>query len=138
MPSVYATITEIEQVLLNIIRNAAQAFIHDDSTKPKPVLTLRTYSENTFVCLDIIDNGPGIHEKVLGRIFEPFFTTKDIGEGTGLGLSVAYMIVHKNHSGVLTAESKVGKGSRFTIKLPGSRQETGTNQFSNEQLNLSL
>ena len=63
-------------------------------------------------------NGPGIEEKTINRIFEPFFSTKPIGEGTGLGLSVFYMIVTNNHQGTMEVESEVGKKTKFIIRLP--------------------
>ena len=68
--------------------------------------------------IDIEDNGPGIDEDIKKRIFEPFFTTKPLGEGTGLGLSVSYMIITNNHRGTMEVESEIGKGTNFIIKLP--------------------
>ena len=70
-----------------------------------------------FLLVKISDTGHGIEEKNLARIFDPFFTTKPTGEGTGLGLSVSYGII-KNHGGDILVESKVGKGSTFTVVLP--------------------
>jgi signal transduction histidine kinase len=67
------------------------------------------------------DNGPGMSEEVRRRIFEPFFTTKEPGVGTGLGLSVSYMIITNNHKGTISAESEPGKGARFIIRLPLER-----------------
>jgi signal transduction histidine kinase len=68
--------------------------------------------------ISIIDNGTGIPEELKARIFQPFFTTKPTGEGTGLGLSLAYDIVTKGHGGTLTVESKEGQGTTFVITLP--------------------
>jgi len=68
--------------------------------------------------LEIEDNGPGMPEHTKSRIFEPFFTTKSIGVGTGLGLSVSYMIITQNHSGTFEVESEEGKFTRFIIRLP--------------------
>lgn len=108
--------TEIEQVLLNLIKNAAQAMLAADV--PDPVLTLRCRRELRYACLEVIDNGPGMEESVRRRIFEPFFTTKEVGLGTGLGLSVSYFIVTEQHRGSLTVSSAPGRGARFTVLLP--------------------
>jgi len=71
----------------------------------------------SFVCITISDQGSGMGEDTLERVFEPFFTTKDVGEGTGLGLAVAYGIVQE-HGGFITVQSKLGEGSRFEVYLP--------------------
>jgi signal transduction histidine kinase len=70
-----------------------------------------------YVCLRVRDTGPGIQPEVLSHIFEPFFTTKDVGEGTGLGLAVAYGIV-RDHGGRITVESSTGHGAVFDVFLP--------------------
>ena len=70
-----------------------------------------------FMCITVADHGAGMGEDTLERVFEPFFTTKDVGEGTGLGLAVAYGIVQE-HGGFITVESKLGEGSRFEVYLP--------------------
>ncbi len=72
--------------------------------------------------IEIEDNGPGMEEEVRKRIFEPFFTTKPKGQGTGLGLSVSYMIIINNHKGSMEVESEIGKGTKFTITLPMDRE----------------
>ncbi|MBX2975420.1 MAG: PAS domain S-box protein [Ignavibacteriaceae bacterium] len=118
LPVLSITITEIEQVLFNIIKNAAQAIANEHDSQKRPKLIIRAAKEDRFVRIEIEDNGPGIPEKVKNRIFEPFFTTKDVGEGTGLGLSVSYMIIRDNHQGELYCESKLGLGTKFIIKLP--------------------
>jgi signal transduction histidine kinase len=71
-----------------------------------------------MLCIHVADNGPGIPEIIKQRIFEPFFTTKEIGVGTGLGLSVSYFIITKNHAGSLEFESEYGKGTCFKIFIP--------------------
>ncbi|MFP5238853.1 MAG: sensor histidine kinase, partial [Acidobacteriota bacterium] len=86
-----------------------------------PMLTLRTQPEKNAALVIIEDNGPGMSEEVRRRIFEPFFTTKAIGEGTGLGLSVAYFIVVENHKGGIDVESTPGQGTRFLIRIPYRR-----------------
>ncbi len=117
---VYCDKTEIEQVILNLLKNAAQAMAEEGT--PAPVITLRTRRETDYALIEVIDNGPGMDEKTLKRIFEPFFTTKEVGAGTGLGLSVSYFIVTEQHNGRLSVLSKPGQGARFSIRLPLSRE----------------
>ncbi len=116
----YCDKTEIEQVILNLLKNAAQAMT--DEGTPAPAITLRTRCEPDSLLIEVIDNGPGMDEKTLKRIFEPFFTTKDVGAGTGLGLSVSYFIVTEQHHGRLSVISKPGQGARFSIRLPLRRE----------------
>lgn len=108
---------EIEQVLLNILKNSAQAMAATATLRP-PRITLRTGVTNDMALLDIEDNGPGMDEATRLRIFEPFFTTKEVGVGTGLGLSVAYAIVTKGHRGAIEVRSQPGEGTCFRILLP--------------------
>lgn len=115
---------ELEQVLLNILKNAAQAFTGAVMLR-EPRITLRTKLLKGFVVLEIEDNGPGMDEATRLRVFEPFFTTKEVGVGTGLGLSVAYSIVTKGHHGMIEVLSRPGEGSCFTVRLPGSGGQNG-------------
>lgn len=118
MPVVPCNSTEIEQVLLNLLKNAAQALAEMDSPPETPTLWLRTSVSGEYAVIEVSDNGPGMPEDVRKRIFEPFFTTKPVGSGTGLGLSVSYFIVCTNHNGQIEVDSVPGKGTRFRIKLP--------------------
>lgn len=119
LPGIYITETEVEQVLLNILKNAAQALSEKQFSKQeRPSLWLRTRRDGDFVRIEIEDNGPGMPEKVRKRVFEPFFTTKQVGVGTGLGLSVSYFIITRNHNGEFFVEAEEGKGTRFIIRLP--------------------
>ncbi len=117
LPPVTMTVLEIEQVVLNIFKNAAQAIAAAELRRP-PVITVRTRRSGDLAVLEIEDNGPGMDEKTAHRIFEPFFTTKEVGVGTGLGLAVAYAIITKNHRGRIEVFSQPGEGSRFIIYLP--------------------
>ena len=112
---------KIQQVLLNILRNGAQAMQQAGAQDPQ--FNLRTYNNEArdMACVEIADNGPGMDEETRKRVFEPFFTTKPVGVGTGLGLSVSYFIVTENHSGKLTVDSLPGQGATFTICLPLDR-----------------
>jgi signal transduction histidine kinase len=117
MPAVPVATVEIEQVVLNLLKNAAQAMIANPPEK-KPTITMRLRQGERYAVLDVEDNGPGMEESVRRRVFEPFFTTKEPGIGTGLGLSVSYMIVTQNHKGLMEVESTPGNGARFTVRLP--------------------
>lgn len=117
MPLICMTVPEMEQVFLNIIKNAAQALQNSKNLR-QPRIILRTRIDAGMAVIEIEDNGPGIDEGIRPRIFEPFFSTKDVGVGTGLGLSVAYAIVTKGHNGTLKVSSKSGERTCFTIGLP--------------------
>ncbi|RUM38761.1 MAG: hypothetical protein DSY70_07155 [Desulfobulbus sp.] len=110
--------TEISQVFLNIIKNAAQAIGTGTFSGKTPEITIYTAPEPDGIIITISDNGPGISQKIQKSIFEPFFTTKPAGEGTGLGLSVSYFIITAHHSGRIEVDSTPGQGTTFTIRLP--------------------
>ena len=112
------TANELEQVLLNLLKNAAQA-IHqrEDDSEPGRII-LRTRLNPPWAEIQVEDNGIGMSESVRKRTFEPFFTTKEIGQGTGLGLSVSYFIVTNNHKGQMEVQSTLGQGTCFTLRLP--------------------
>ncbi len=118
LPPVPCVATEIEQVVFNLLRNAAQAMSEGGTHGDPPCIVLHLRQESTFAVIEVADNGPGMEESQRKRIFEPFYTTKEVGVGTGLGLSVAYFIVTNNHNGSMAAESAPGKGASFIIRLP--------------------
>jgi PAS domain S-box-containing protein len=109
---------EIEQVVLNLLRNAAQAMNGGRHGEGAPRITLRLYRDNSTAVIEVEDNGPGMDPQTLKRIFEPFFTTKDIGIGTGLGLSVSYFIITNNHNGTIEVSSRLAEGTNFIVRLP--------------------
>jgi two-component system, NtrC family, sensor kinase len=114
IPLIECSPSQINQVFLNLITNAAQATKDDASGQ----ITIRTsVAANGFVRVDISDNGHGIPENIMSKIFDPFFTTKDVGKGTGLGLSIAYKIIQE-HGGRIDVKSKVGQGTTFSVLLP--------------------
>ncbi|MFP5239408.1 MAG: PAS domain-containing protein [Acidobacteriota bacterium] len=115
-PFVPCSPSQIQQVLFNLMRNAAQAMSQGHT--PDPVLTLRTRVEGDWAVIEVEDNGPGMEESVRRKVFEPFFTTKSPGLGTGLGLSVSYFIVRENHGGEFDVISAPGEGARFILRLP--------------------
>ncbi len=116
LPPVPCVAMEIEQVILNLIKNAVQAMA--DYGQKSPRITLQTEQADTMARLVVEDNGPGMSEKVRRHIFEPFFTTKEVGCGTGLGLSVSYAIVCEKHQGRMYVVSEPGQGACFTVELP--------------------
>ena len=117
LPPVLLSVAGMEQVLLNILKNAAQALAVGEPSR-QPRITVRTRTSEGMAVIEVEDNGPGMDEKTRQRIFEPFYTTKEIGVGTGLGLSVAYEIITKGHHGMITVRSRAGEGSCFVIMLP--------------------
>ena len=111
LPDIIADPSQLHQVLVNLVVNAIQAM-------PKGgKMTIQTLARDNYISLVIEDTGIGMNEKTIKQIFTPFFTTKDVGQGTGLGLSVVHGIVTA-HGGSIKVESKVGQGSRFEVKLP--------------------
>ena len=118
LPKLACTETEIEQVFLNIMRNAAQAMAEATPPVENPRIAVRARRAGDMARIEIEDNGPGMEPEISRRIFEPFFTTKPPGQGTGLGLSVSYFIVTKSHGGSLEVDSAPGRGTRFRIDLP--------------------
>ena len=125
LPLIYASAAELQQVFLNLLRNAYQALISDDYKHAEELcIEISVHTKKLEVIVEIKDNGPGIKEAVKNHIFEPFFTTKEIGKGTGLGLSVSYFIVTEHHKGKISVSSQYGKGATFKIRLPltGERQ----------------
>ena len=112
------TETEIEQVFLNLLRNAAQAMASASPEIVDPRMSIRIFGRAGMVVVEMQDNGPGMTAEVKRRAFEPFFTTKPPGVGTGLGLSVSYFIITRSHDGRMSLESAPGRGAKFIIELP--------------------
>ena len=113
IPLVSCTPSQINQVLLNLVVNAAQATKEEGGA-----IGIRTQvRDDKWVAVDVADNGHGIAPEVLPKIFDPFFTTKEVGKGTGLGLSISYKIAEE-HGGRIEVQSKPGAGTRFTLLLP--------------------
>lgn len=117
-PDLLCEASNLQQVLYNIIRNAAEAMHSNPAPHAPPLLVLRLMTNGPEVIIEIEDNGPGMDEKTRKRVFEPFFTTKPPDKGTGLGLSVSYFIIVQDHSGSMVVDSTPGKGSIFRIRLP--------------------
>jgi signal transduction histidine kinase len=122
---------QIQQVLTNLAINAAQAMPQGGPVEFRLARASRTHPDHSgappadYYALAVCDEGVGILEEHMSQLFEPFFTTKEVGAGTGLGLSIAYGIVQE-HGGWIEVESKVGKGSCFTVYLPRGSQLEGS------------
>ncbi|UZP67141.1 ATP-binding protein [Desulfovibrio mangrovi] len=118
MPLVPCRSSEIEQVLFNLFKNAAQAMASMERPLSEAVLNVRIFTRDGQAVIEVEDNGPGLDPVTRTRVFEPFFTTKGPRVGTGLGLSVSYFIITRNHGGSFTVESELGKGACFIISIP--------------------
>lgn len=116
LPPVECAPAQINQVLLNLLGNAAQAIEHE---RGRIVVATRAIDRRVAVVVE--DNGKGIEAAHLPRIFEPFFTTKPVGQGTGMGLAISHQIVEQ-HGGVIRASSRPGVGTRFLVVLPAARE----------------
>lgn len=117
MPPVPVNGVEIEQALLNILKNAAQALVENPPERP-PEIAVRVWHDERCAYIEVADNGPGMEEEVKKRIFEPFFSTREVGAGIGIGLTVSYMILANNHKGTIAVESSPGNGARFALRIP--------------------
>ncbi len=119
LPSIPAYAGEINQVLLNLIVNAAHAIAEVVAdNEEKGVILISTRREGDWVEVQLSDTGTGIPEEIQQDIFTPFFTTKDVGKGTGQGLALARTVIVDKHGGTLDVESAVGEGATFVIRLP--------------------
>jgi two-component system NtrC family sensor kinase len=118
LPPIRVSLSELQQVMLNLINNALDAM-----EKKGGKLTLSTRAENGFVVVDVADTGAGIPAANLHRIFDPFFTTKAVGKGTGLGLSICYGII-ENMGGRIEVQSTVDVGTTMSVHIPSVESES--------------
>lgn len=127
VPDIFCASSEIEQVIINIIKNSAQAIasaIKEGENKVGKIY-VRIRREENYIRLEIEDNGPGMDAETKKKSLEPFFTTKGIGEGTGLGLFVSYFIITQKHKGSFGIETSPMLGTKIIIKLPVAYQCLG-------------
>lgn len=118
LPGVICNIGELNQVVLNLVVNAAHA-IHDAGRDSETgEIHISTEAEGDFAVIRIRDNGCGIPEEHLSKVYDPFFTTKEVGRGTGQGLSIAHTILVDKHRGSIDLKSHVGAGTEFVLKIP--------------------
>jgi signal transduction histidine kinase len=119
LPPVVCHVNEINQVVLNLVVNAAHAIGEVVAgSDGKGTITVRTHLEGEHVVISVADTGAGIPHAVQDRIFTPFFTTKEVGKGTGQGLALAWNVIKERHRGELTFETEVGRGTTFSVRLP--------------------
>jgi len=104
----------LRQVFVNLINNAFDAM---NEANKRGNLTINTYSDNEYITVETVDDGPGIPEDICGKLFDPFFTTKPPGKGTGLGLSLSFGIIEE-HRGRIYLDTSCQKGSKFVVQLP--------------------
>ena len=133
LPSVLCRLGEINQVILNLIVNAAHAINEKaqlSGNKDLGVITIRSQCVGDRIQLRIKDTGTGIDEEVQDQVFNPFFTTKEIGTGTGQGLAITYDIIHNKHGGRVWFETALNEGTEFIVELPvnGVPREEGTDE----------
>jgi PAS domain S-box-containing protein len=118
-PAVRASPGQLQQVVVNLVTNAAKSIPHGRAGE----IAIRVGSAGPRIaCLEVADNGVGMSEEVMARIFDPFFTTRPVGEGMGLGLAIAHAIVTA-HEGTLTVRSSPGLGTTFRVELPAAGDE---------------
>ena len=120
LPPVRCNPSEINQVLLNLIVNAAHAItdVPGRDSKNKGEIRISTRADGADVVITVADTGCGIPAAIRDKIYDPFFTTKAVGKGTGQGLAIAHRIIRERHRGTIECDSTVGKGTRFVIRLP--------------------
>ncbi|HYQ38055.1 MAG TPA: ATP-binding protein [Pseudomonas sp.] len=111
LPRIPCAPSQINQVLLNLLTNAAQAMERFGQ------IVVKTWADDDAVFVSVQDTGKGMPPEVLAKIFDPFFTTKPVGQGTGLGLSISFKII-QDHGGTIRVASEPGRGTRFLIRLP--------------------
>ncbi|MBB6480579.1 ATP-binding protein [Spirochaeta isovalerica] len=121
LPPLVCESSKIQQVILNLLRNGAQAMQGEPEKTHRFIIRTALLKDRNMISIEIEDNGPGMSEEIRKKVFEPFFTTKAEGLGTGLGLSVSYFIVTETHNGELFVKSRLGEGTVFTINLPIQR-----------------
>jgi PAS domain S-box-containing protein len=129
LPPVWGNVGDVNQVVLNLVVNAAHA-VGEAVTlgRARGTITLRTECDGDDVVLHVQDTGIGIPPEIADRVFEQVFTTQSVGRGTGQGLAVAYSLIHERHAGSITFTSEPGVGTTFTVRLP----RCGSNQLSSQ------
>jgi PAS domain S-box-containing protein len=120
LPPVPCVASELNQVLLNLIVNAAHAVAETGKggQTGKGKIVLRTAVEDQWAKIEVADDGAGIPEAVRPRVFDPFFTTKEVGKGSGQGLAIAYAVIVQKHGGTIQFDTALGQGTTFRIRLP--------------------
>lgn len=119
LPQIHCSASKLQQVILNLLRNGAEAMGDKNyAFEHGPQFIIKAHLHETWLRIEIEDNGSGMDESTRKRVFEPFFTTKPLGKGTGLGLSVSYFIITEGHGGRMSVQTIQGAWTRFIIDLP--------------------
>ena len=120
LPSVPCILGDFNQVILNMIVNAAHAIagVIGDGSDGKGKIKISTRRDGDSADIRVSDTGTGIPKEAQSRVFDPFFTTKEVGKGTGQGLAIAHDVIVEKHGGSLTFETEEGKGTTFIVRLP--------------------
>jgi signal transduction histidine kinase len=120
LPTLHCVPAELNQVLLNLIVNAADAIADKvgENSGQKGIITVRTRRDDDHVVIVVADTGCGIPDEIRNRIFDPFFTTKEVGKGTGQGLAICYNVIVNKHHGSIDVRSVPGMGTRFIVRIP--------------------
>lgn len=126
LPNCCADGDQITQVIINLILNAEQA-IHDGKKGNSILVRTALDSRKGMVVIEVEDNGPGIPDSLQNRIFEPFFTTREVGDGTGIGLTLSHRII-RSHNGQITLDKTLKTGTRFRVTIPAieTKEKPGT------------
>jgi PAS domain S-box-containing protein len=125
LPPVSCFVGEFNQVILNLIVNAADAIRENVAESQKGKITIATCQKGGFVEVSVSDTGGGIPQEIRSRIFELFFTTKEVGKGSGQGLALAHAVIVKKHAGKIWFETELGKGTTFFLQLPWGEAPSG-------------
>jgi PAS domain S-box-containing protein len=136
LPPVPCLLADFNQVILNIVVNAAHAIkdVVGDGSGGKGQITITTRQDGDQAEVRIRDTGTGIPEEHRDRIFDPFFTTKEVGKGTGQGLAIARQVIVEKHGGTLTFETEVGRGTTFIVRLPLQLDADAPNEATQNEL----
>ena len=134
LPPVRCFASEINQVVLNLVVNAAHAIADVVRQKPgaKGLITIRTRRLDDWAEIQVADTGTGIPEAIRERIYDPFYTTKDVGKGTGQGLTIAHDTVVNRHGGSIHFQTEMGRGTTFFVHLPLNSKTNGPHLLPEE------
>jgi signal transduction histidine kinase len=130
LPPIWCYPGDINQVLLNLVVNAAHAI--GSAGTGRGLIRVRTHVDGDHVVIAVADSGTGIPPEVAKKVFEPFFTTKDVGVGTGQGLALCWSLVVERHNGSIDFETRPGVGTTFTVRLPVHGHDTRAPASSTE------
>lgn len=132
LPLVSCYPNEFNQVILNLIVNAAQAISENSDENTKGTITVSTSREEDWIEVRVKDTGMGIPEEIQSKVFDHFFTTKEVGKGTGQGLTIAHSIIVEKHDGTINFETEVGKGTTFIVRLPMANDLAPAKEINHE------